>query len=254
VINLAQLKQIVDFLDNELNTASIKDRSINGLQVDGSQEVRRIGFAVDASMEALNRARDAYCDMLIVHHGIIWDRPDTLTGNLYKRAKFLIQNNISLYASHLPLDKHEIYGNNAHLARLLNLRNLRGFGDYNGNPVGFAGELGREMEFEELIREAKEKLNTKITALPFGKRTVGTVAVVSGNGNACLKEAIAKGFDVFFTGETSHTSFHEAKDGAINVIFAGHYATETLGLKALAAELKQKFELEAGFIDIPTGL
>lgn len=248
------LTQIAEFLDETLGTEYVKDTSQNGLQVSREEEdIYRIGFAVDASLEAFERASSAGCDLLIVHHGLFWDKPEKITANMFKRIQFLIKNNLALYASHLPLDKHEIYGNAAQLAKLVNLRSIRPFGKYHDEVVGFAGELDYEKNIIDFIQDIKEKLNTnKIKALPFGKKEVRTIAIVTGGGSFSLKEATDNGIDVLLTGETSHQSFHPAKEEKINVIFAGHYATETLGLKALAALLKEKFDIEVGFIDIPT--
>ena len=250
------LAQIVEFLDETLGTNYVKDTSKNGLQVSKEDDqVYRIGFAVDASLEAFERALNANCDLLVVHHGLFWEDPETITGNMFKRIQFLIKNNIALYASHLPLDKHEIYGNAAQLAKLINLQNLKPFGKYHDETVGFAGELDSEQNIIEFVQHLKEELNTnKIKALPFGKKEVKTVAIVTGGGSFALTEAAENGFDVLLTGETSHQSFHPAKEEKINVVFAGHYATETLGLKALAALIKEKFDIEVGFIDIPTDM
>ncbi|MBW2999644.1 Nif3-like dinuclear metal center hexameric protein [Candidatus Woesearchaeota archaeon] len=255
MIRLIELRQISDFLDETLRVKEIEDNSFNGLQVNCTNKISRIGFAVDASMETFQRAKEAMCDLIVVHHGLFWKEESPLmSGPMYERIKFLLQNNIAVYAVHLPLDKHEAYGNNAQLAKMFGLNDLKDFGFYHGNAIGFQGELEQEKELEQFIQEIKEKLGSKITALPFGKKQIKKVGIVSGGASFAVAEAIEKKLDVLLTGETKHSAYHMAKDGNINVIFAGHYATETLGLKALAALLKQKFDIEVGFIDIPTGL
>ena len=249
-----KLKELVEFLDYELDIKNINDTSLNGLQVEGKQDIRRVGLAVDASIEAFKRADRSSCDILIVHHGLLWDKPSRLKGILGERIKFLMQKNISLYTAHLPLDKHEFYGNNAQLAKMFNLQNIEDFGRYNKMDIGFSGELEETKDFEEFAKEVKEKLNTAVKAFPFGKKRVKKIAIVSGGGGFAINEAISKDVDVLLTGETKHSAFYSAKDGKLNVLFAGHYATETLGLKALGNLLKEKFDIEVGFIDIPTGL
>lgn len=249
-----KLKELVEFLDYELDIVDINDTSLNGLQVEGRKDIQRVGLAVDASLEAFKRAEKSSCDFIIVHHGLFWDKPFKLTGILGERIKFLMEKNISLYAAHLPLDKHEFYGNNAQLAKIFGLQNIEDFGEYKKMHIGFSGELEEEMDFEEFAKEVKEKLKTAVKAFPFGKKKVKKIAIISGGGSFAIHEAVAKDIDVLLTGETRHSSFYTAKDGKLNVLFAGHYATETVGLKALGNLIKEKFDIEVGFIDIPTGL
>lgn len=249
---MVSLKKITEFLDNELCIFEIEDKSNNGLQVSGVKDVRKIAFAVDACLEVFEKAKD--CDIIIVHHGISWeDSLKYLTGINYSRVKFLIDNNISLYAAHLPLDKHPKHGNNAELCRILQLKHLHGFGDYNGQVIGFAGE--RDISLKEFVKEIEDKLKTKCNVFDFGKKQIKKIAVVSGNGgSAMVREAVAKNFDCLVTGEAGHSSYVTARDSNINLIAAGHYATETLGVKALMNLIKGKFDVETVFIDAPSGL
>jgi len=246
------LKEIVEFLDGELGIKDVEDSSNNGLQVEGKKEIKKIAFAVDACMEVFEKAKDF--DMIIIHHGISWDDSlKYLTGINYSRVKFLIENNISLYAAHLPLDKHPKHGNNAEFCRIFGLKHIHGFGDYHKQMIGFAGE--KEIALKDFVKEINKKLNSSCKVFDFGKKQIKKIAVVSGNGGSSIvTEAVSKGFDCIVTGEAGHSSYHIAKEGNLNVIAAGHYATETLGVKALMNILKDKFDVEVKFIDAPTGL
>ena len=245
------LKEVVEFLDAELGIKDVEDSSNNGLQVEGKKEIKKIAFAVDACMEVFEKAKDF--DMVIVHHGISWDDSlKYLTGLNYSRVKFLIDNNIALYAAHLPLDKHPKHGNNAEFCRIFGLKYLHGFGDYHGQIIGFAGE--KDTSLNEFVEEIEKNLHTKCTVFEFGKKQIKKIAVVSGGGSMALNEAIEKGIDCFVTGEIQHYTYHVAKEGKINFIVAGHYATETLGVKALMNLVKEKFDVGVKFIDAPTGL
>jgi len=245
------LKEIVEFLDGELGIKDVEDSSNNGLQVSGVKEVKKIAFAVDACIEVFEKAKDF--NMIIVHHGISWeDSLKYLTGINYSRVKFLIDNNIALYTAHLPLDKHPKHGNNAEFCRIFGLKHIHGFGDYHKQMIGFAGE--KEIALKDFVSEINKKLNTECRVFDFGNEKIKKIGVVSGGGSSALNEAIEKGLDCFVTGEVPHHSYQLAKEGKINLIAAGHYATETLGVKALINILKDKFGVEVKFIDAPTGL
>jgi len=245
------LKEVVEFLDGELGIKDVEDSSNNGLQVSGSKEVKKIAFAVDACMEVFEKAKDF--DMIIIHHGISWDDSlKYLTGINYLRVKFLVDNNISLYAAHLPLDKHPKHGNNAELCRIFELKHIHGFGDYHEQVIGFAGE--KEISLKDFVKEINKKLNTECKVFDFGNEKIKDIGIVSGGGSSALNEAIEKGLDCFVTGEVPHQAYQLAKEGKINLIAAGHYATETLGVKTLMNILKEKFKVEVKFIDAPTGL
>lgn len=244
--------QIVSCLDKELRTREIKDVSCNGLQVEGAQSITKIGFAVDACMEAYRRAVEQGCQMLIVHHGIIWDGLKSITDGTYVHIKYLLDNGLNLYASHLPLDLHPTLGNNAGLAEAIGLKKLKPFGLYKGINIGFEGELAGSKPLEKIVNSLCKKLSAQCTVLPFGKPDVKKIAVVSGGAAEELSEAIYKGMDLYITGESSHQNYHAALEAKINVIYCGHYHSETTGVKALAAFITEKFGIETVFIDIPT--
>lgn len=248
---IVRLEEIVRFLDEELDIFSIEDESKNGLQIWAPGGVGRVALAVDASMEAFKRAWKEKCQMIVVHHGLIWSGVKSVRGVMYDRLKFLLDREIALYAAHLPLDKHPEFGNNVGLCRLLGLSSLKEFGSYHGTMVGLEGVLPKRMPVQFIADLLKKKLSANPLTFSFGEEMVLRVGVVSGSGSAALSEAIDRGLDCFVTGEMNYASYHEIADAGINVIFAGHYATETLGLRALESILRRKFQIGTVFIDIP---
>lgn len=249
-----KLHDIVEFLDEFLNLKEWQDKSNNGLQVEGREEVKRVAFAVDACMDVFERAKSLNADMIIVHHGLIWGGIDYVKGIVRRRLKFLLDNEISLYAVHLPLDAHPTIGNNAQILKALDLEPTESFGVYQGKEIGYIGVYDEPPHLEDVLKLIEDRINSNLTALKFGKEEVKSVGVVSGRGSFALSEAIEKGIDLFITGEQDHNIYHLAKEGGINVVFAGHYATETFGVKALMRVVGQEFDLDVFFVDIPTGL
>jgi dinuclear metal center YbgI/SA1388 family protein len=251
---MASLSNICQFLDKELKTKEVSDASQNGLQVEGRNEVKKIVFAVDASLDAFEEAHKRKADMVIVHHGLFWDKPLPLTGILYQRLYVLFKHQISLYAAHLPIDIHHKVGNNAQLMNFFITKKRETFGNYHGTEIGFLGILQRETTLAEVIAILEKSLNTKCHVLNFGMERIKTIAVVSGGAAELAAEAVNKKIDLFITGEPKLSSYYIAKEGKINIIFAGHYATETLGMKALSKVVCEQFSIECEFVDLPTGL
>lgn len=249
---MANRDKIVKFLNDLLNVATIKDSSVNGLQVEGTSEIKKIGLATDASLSLYEKAKEEGCQMLVTHHGLIWNSIRSVTGRDYQHLKCLMDHEINLYGVHLPLDLHPEVGNNICLAKLPNLQNIVPFGNYHGVEIGFSGTLPKPMKVDELTKVFTKKIGGTPMVLPFGKETVESIAIVSGGGSSAIGEAVEKGIDCFITGEGSHQNHHEALEGNLNVLFLGHYHTETLGVKALGEELKKEFDVETVFIDIPT--
>jgi dinuclear metal center YbgI/SA1388 family protein len=246
---MTKLNSIVKFLNRELKVKSIKDKSKNGLQVRASENINKVGLATDACMDVFKKAKKLKCDLVIAHHGLFWKNLRDVSNVTKYRVRFLKKNKISVYASHLPLDKHIKYGNNAEIFRLLNAKPKELFGG-----VGYLGYLEEARSLDSIVKELNKKLDTKCKVLKFGKSKIKKIAVVSGYGAPDVLEAIKKKADLFITGETSHGYYDDAEEGRMNVIFAGHYKTETLGVKALSPLLKKKFGLKTVFIDSPTGL
>jgi dinuclear metal center YbgI/SA1388 family protein len=241
------LSEITKFLDTELKIAEIEDCSLNGLQVEGKNQIRKAGFAVDASYETLLSAKEAAVDMLIVHHGIFWEKQEAILGPLYQKLKVLIENGISLYAAHLPLDIHPDIGNNAQIAKIVLETSGKQIGDY-----GYIAEV--DIKLSEVVNRIESRLKTKCKVYSCGKENLKKVALSSGGGASMLSLAIKEGACLFITGEPRLSSYHLAKEAGINLIFCGHYATETLGIKALSLETEKRFDVECLFLDLPVDI
>ena len=241
--------EISKFLDQELNVKEIEDSSNNGLQVENSGEIKKVAFAVDANLAVFEKAASSGCQMVIVHHGMIWEGIKYVTGNDYQRIKYLIDNNLAVYAAHLPLDMHPKYGNNIKLAKLLGLKRLEEFGKYHKNKIGFIGNFSGTLEDVKKIMQ-DNNMDTKCWS--FGKQEIKKIALISGGGLMSVKEASECGADLFITGDDSkYSAYAWAKELGLNVIIGGHYKTEVWGVQALMELVKKKFKVEVGFIDAP---
>lgn len=248
---MTALKNIVTFLDRELKIADFKDSSHNGLQVENSGKIRRVCCGVDASMSFFKAARAKGADLVICHHGLSWgESMARITDLNYSRLKFLIENDMALYASHLPLDAHPRHGNNAGIARALGLRNLKPFGVYNGSEIGFAGRLPNPMTYSAFKKKVGTAMGSELQTMDFGKSRVQTVAVVSGGAAAEIVEAGQKGIDVYLSGEPALMAYSLAEEYKINAVFAGHYATEVFGVRTLGDVLQKRFAVKAEFINM----
>ncbi len=246
--------ELVSFLDEYLNISTYSDKSSNGLQVEGKEEIGRIAFSVDATLRTIEQAARRNADMLIVHHGVIWGGLSYIRGIHYRRLKTLFDAGMNLYAAHLPLDAHPEVGNNVQLLKLLDLEPKEPFGEYKGTAIGFLGEFKKTEPIEKIVQILAERLNTTVKTYEFGKKEIRTIGAVSGAGAFALEEAHRKGIDLFITGEFGHADYLTAVDLGISVAVAGHYKTETLGIKALMEVVKEKFGIDAIFIEEPTGL
>jgi len=249
---MTKLKTITAFLDKELQISLFNtDHSNNGLQIENSGSVHRVYCGVDASMELFKTAKKGKADLVVCHHGISWDDSlKRITDINYRKIKFLMDNDIALYACHLPLDAHPVHGNNILICRALGLRRIKKFGMYNGMEIGFSGSLPRPMIFKTFQNLVKTKINKDIRVMNFGKKKVSTVAVISGGAADELVEAGEKKIDVFLSGEPKLSAYISAQEYGINAVFAGHYATEMFGVRAVAGLLKRKFKLDSRFIDL----
>jgi dinuclear metal center YbgI/SA1388 family protein len=250
-----RLDELVSYLDDYLRIREeIADaaEALNGLQVANAGEVTRLAVAVDLCEATVRMAVESKTDCLIVHHGLFWGGLRPLVGPAYRRLAGLIQANIALYSAHLPLDRHPDVGNNAMLARQLGVK-LRGeFGEYHGSPIGVWGE--RVGSREELSHALITALGVTPRLLPFGPAQTRRVGIVTGAGGSLIPQAAAAGLDTYITGEGQHWTFFDAEELGVNVFYAGHYATETVGVKALAEHIAEQFHLPWVFLDHPTGL
>jgi dinuclear metal center YbgI/SA1388 family protein len=250
---MAHRDQVVGFLDELLNVRGIEDRSANGLQVAGGEEISRVGLATDAALATYRRAAELGCQLLLVHHGLIWGGITAVTGRVREHLAFLLAHDLNLYAAHLPLDLHPEVGNNAELARIIGLAELAPFGDYHGRPIGFQGRLATPLKLAHLAARFAGRLGGEPATLAFGPPLVQAIGIVSGGGSSTLEEAIERRLDCLVTGEGTHPDHHAALEGRINVLYLGHYRSETVGVRAVGRKLSEQFGVETVFIDEPTG-
>ena len=250
----ASLAAIVKHCDKILRTRAIGDYdgAVNGLQVENSGFVTRIAAAVAASLATVELAIAAKADLLIVHHGLFWSPRQPWTGKNYELLRRLAENNVAVYSSHLPLDAHPKLGNNAQLCAALGLKNLKPFFLSHGRPVGFKSRT--KITRNALAQKLAQATGMKPKIIPGGKEICACIGVVTGGAGAELRQAAAEGVDTFITGEGPHWTFALAEELGLNVFYGGHYATETFGVRALAAELAKKFGVPWNFLDHPTGL
>jgi dinuclear metal center YbgI/SA1388 family protein len=254
-----QCEELVDRLDTELRTAAYADldASANGLQVGpATREVSAVAVAVDAAVETAERAAAADADLLVTHHGISWGGIERVTGREYGRVAALIENDLGLYTSHLPLDGHQELGNAAGVADVLGLTEREPFGALGGEYIGQRGRTSDPLTAGELRERLGSTLDTggrDVRLLDFGPSRIRDVAVVTGSGVDWLDEAIDAGADALVTGEGKQQAYHQAKEAGIHAVLAGHYATETFGVRALGDRFED-WGLETTFVDCPTGL
>ncbi len=237
--------RIIEYLDERLAVDQFQDYGPNGLQVEGKEKINNAVTAVSASLELFEKAADLNADLIIVHHGILWDRDERVIKNNFKRRlKTLFEHEISLLAYHLPLDKHPDIGNNAIAAKLLGITNLEELG-----TVGLAGHI--DLSVEELTKKIKQVFQVNPLIFSYGPDQIKKIGLCSGGAAKDLTLAIKAGLDAFITGEASEPTMHMAKEGNIHFIAAGHYATERFGIQALGKELEKNFNIPVQFIDIP---
>lgn len=251
---MAELEEVVAFLDRELKTAEISDYpgAMNGLQLQNSGAVVRMVAAVDASLPVIERAAADGPGLLVVHHGMFWQGAQALTGAFYRKIKVAMEADLAIYSSHLPLDFHPEWGNNAGLAKALGLRELRPFMESKGRPMGVMGDWeGSREDFHEVVRQA---VGGAVHLCPAGPGRLSRVGIVTGGAGSEVAKAAAGGVDAFVTGEGPHWSYSLAEELGMNLFYAGHYATETFGVKSLAGVLAGRFGVPWSFVDHPTGL
>lgn len=253
------LADLVRFLDGFLRTGEVPDHAtaMNGLQVENAGGVGWVAAAVDASQATIDSVADASRTrgapaLLLVHHGLFWDDPAPLTDRRYRRVRALLTNDIAVYGAHIPLDVHAEVGNNVVLARQLGLDDTAWFDDYRGVPIGVMGAL--VMPREALVSRLDGLLGSRARLIPGGPPVTGRVGVITGSAGSRIRAAKAAGCDTFVTGEGAHHTYFDAMEFGVNVIYAGHYATEQVGVKALAERVSTEFGIPWEFFDHPTGM
>ncbi|MFB6154692.1 MAG: Nif3-like dinuclear metal center hexameric protein [Haloferacaceae archaeon] len=253
-----ELREFVDRLDGELRTDDYADvdASANGLQVEtDSEAVDHVAFAVDAAVATAAAASEAGADALVTHHGVVWGGLERLTGEGYRRIAPLVREDVALYVSHLPLDGHQRLGNAAGVGDELDLRRRQPFGEVGGETIGQRGRTQEPLSVDEVTArlDALPGATRETQVLDFGPEEIEDVAVVTGSGADWLDAAARAGVDAFVTGEGKQQAYHVARETETNVFLAGHYATETFGVRSLQ-RLAEEWGLETTYVDHPTGL
>lgn len=239
---MVQRDTLINDLNRYLDVAANPEH--NGLQVQGKNQISKIAFGVSATM-ALFKEADAFgADMIIVHHGLFWNRVQPITGVFGQRIAFLIKRDINLAGYHLPLDKHKVIGNNACLAKMLKLKDLKPFGSYHGQEIGFIGQLPKVCAMEQIHNVLEGE------ALFFGPSKIKTVAIVSGGAHEMLEEAISAKADLYITGSRDEYITEYCREAKINFIAMGHYNSERFGVQALMNYVSKRFKVKTKFIDI----
>jgi dinuclear metal center YbgI/SA1388 family protein len=248
-----RITSIVEALDELLEPAAFEDLGPNGLQVPGGAEVHRIVTGVSAQKELIERAIELDAQLLLVHHGLFWDfHPTGLTPVLAERLRPLFKHDLALAAYHIPLDAHPEVGNNAILANALGCERHEAFGDFRGRAIGRAGTFpGGGVGAQELFARVREVTGRDPLVQGAGPGIVRRIGIVSGSAADALGEAAALGLDAFLTGEPREHVMADARELGMHFIAAGHYATETFGVRALGDWLASRFGVEHIFVDIP---
>ena len=251
---MTRLSEITRYTDEFLRIAECGDwpNAINGLQVENSGRVTKIGAAVDASTRTFTAAAERGVDLLLVHHGLFWHGVQTITGAFRRRLAFLLERDIALYSGHLPLDVHPLVGNNAQLATSLGLTDTEPFLEIKGQLAGV--KCRAEILRDELARRLAHSLGEPAKLISYGPAVTNTIGIITGGAGSEIDAVAREGVDTFITGEATHAGAVAAEELGVNLFLGGHYATETFGVKALAAHLSERFGVPCEFIAAPTGL
>ena len=251
---MASLTEIVRYTDKYLRVSEIEDwpNALNGLQIENSGQVTKIGAAVDVSTRVLSEAAKKDVHLLLVHHGLFWPGLQPVTKAVHRQLRIAFENDIALYSAHLPLDIHPKVGNNAQLAAALGLKSATSFFEEKGQLIGL--KTRASILRDELLRNLERSLGGKVKAFAFGPKRIKTIGIVAGSAGSEIYRVAQEKIDMFITGEAPHWAAVAAEELRINLILGGHYATETFGVKALAAYLSKRFKLPWEFLDFPTGL
>ena len=251
---MASLSDVVTYADHFLRIRDVGDwdNALNGLQIENSGRVTRIGAAVDVSTRVLTEAGRKKVDFLIVHHGLFWPGLQPVTRFLRRQLHLAFENNIALYSAHLPLDIHPKIGNNAQLVAALGEKSAQPFLEEKGQPVGL--KIRASLSRKELVRRLQKALNGPVKVFDFGPKQTRAIGIVTGAAGSEIYRVAEENIDTFITGEAPHWAAVAAEELGMNLLLGGHYATEIFGVKALAAHLSKRLRVPWEFIDCPTGL
>ena len=242
--------EFVSALDKVLEARGVKDYCPNGLQVEGASEIEHVVCGVTACLELIEAAVDRKAQAILVHHGILWGGTPTITGSFGRRVKALLDGGINLVGYHLPLDRHMTMGNGATVAQRLGLSNLEPFCEHRGITVGVTAEAPSALSIEELEARVTTALDSRPIVLPYGKREIRRIGIVTGAADKDLPRAVEAGLDCYITGEISEFVMHVAKEVGIHFIAAGHHATERYGVQALGAWAADNLNVSFEFVDV----
>ncbi|MDQ2868606.1 MAG: Nif3-like dinuclear metal center hexameric protein [Verrucomicrobiota bacterium] len=248
------LAELVDYCDTTLRVGEIADyaNALNGLQVENSGSVKKIAAAVDVSTRSLQGAIDAGANLLLVHHGMFWPGLRPVTKSLRRQLQLAFENDLAIYSAHLPLDVHAEFGNNALLMRALGIQEFAPFLLEKGSLLGQIASA--KTGLADLAKKLEHAVDGTVKVIASGPPTTARIGVITGGAGGEIERVAAEGVDTFLTGEAPHWAAVAAEELGVNLLLGGHYATETFGVKALAAHLAQKFALEWTFLDLPPGL
>lgn len=251
---MSTLAEIIKYADEYLHIREIGDweNALNGLQIENSGRVTKIGAAVDASTRALQKAARKHVDLLLVHHGLFWTGLRPVTASLHRQLKLAFENDIALYSAHLPLDLHPKVGNNAQLATAIGLRSTSLFFEEKGQLIGLKARVS--VSREVLTRRLEKSLGGAVKTFQFGPKKTEIVGIITGGAGGEIYRVAQENIDTFITGEAPHWAAIAAEELGMNLLLGGHYRTETFGVKALATHLSKRFKLAWEFLDLPTGL
>ena len=251
---MTSLSEIVNYTNDFLRVREIGDwdNALNGLQIENSGGVSKIGASVDVSTRVLADAAKQNVDLLVVHHGLFWPGLRPVTGALRRQVKIAFENNLALYSAHLPLDLHSRLGNNAQLAAALGLKSNQPFFEEKGQLIGVKARVS--LPRDELDCKLQTALSGSVRVFMFGPKKTETIGIITGGAGSEIYKIAQEGIDTFITGEAPHWAAVAADELRMNLLLGGHYSTEVFGVKALAAHLSKRFKIPWIFIDCPTGM
>ena|SRR5689334_18817173 len=251
---MPSLSEIVEHTNNYLRVGEIQDwpNALNGLQIENSGKVTKVGAAVDVSTRVLTMVAKKKIDFLVVHHGLFWPGLQSVTGSLRRQLKVAFENDIALYGAHLPLDIHPKIGNNALLAAAIGLKSATPFFEEKGQLLGVRSKFSGSRE--DLIRKVRKAVGGPVKTITFGPKNPQQIGIITGAAGSEIYRVASDGVDTFVIGEAPHWAAVAAEELGMNLILGGHYATETFGVKALAAHLSERFKIPWEFLKFPTGL
>ena len=248
---------VAEYLNHLLEVGEVPDYAgaLNGLQLaNGGREVKKIIAAVDACLPVVQESVARGADLLLVHHGMFWQGAQRIEGSVYEKVKTAIDADLAIYSAHIPLDVHDEFGNNAELGRALGLGEGGSFFPWKGIELGRCYEPSQGIDRETLRAKVAGAVGGPAHLCAGGPETASRIGIITGGAGSEIYAIAEQGIDTFITGEGPHWSYTSAEELGVNLIYGGHYATETFGVKALAAHLAERLGAEWEFVDHPTGL